>query len=71
MTISRDGLERIGVLNTAKFHIDTNGSGLTENSIVILGIYIYIYFLVFFFLVFKNEIINFIILLIKDRLTKL
>ncbi|CAG2102208.1 unnamed protein product, partial [Medioppia subpectinata] len=37
VTINRDGLEKVAVLTTAKFSIETNGTSLSENNVLILG----------------------------------
>jgi len=44
VTINKDGLEKIAVLSNAKFSIETNGSCLSENSVIILGIYLLYFF---------------------------
>jgi hypothetical protein len=41
VTINKDGLEKIAVLSNARFTIETNGSCLSENSVIILGIELY------------------------------
>ena len=38
VTVNKDGLDKVAVLSIAKFTIESHGTCLSDNSVVILGI---------------------------------